>query len=410
MRKATFYSTAGIANMKTLFLIFKTNANGTIADNIYNDTLLYVRYNIRNSCICKYEDDISLIDCIKSNDISIVVTTNAISYQTALLLRGLNIVLIMIGTNPKLEDIIDIGIDPLASKESRRNRNFTGSRYLLSSVVEKIELKLLAKTTNLDPDKLAEEIQSNQAEIELVDIVSLFKKLQWDSEYFGINIGFVSCLRLTPNIERTVKEFTKKENIDLLEYLCNCHDKVSVLNAEKSGYSFVDMRLTFERYLNDDLSVPEKEGFRMAKGGLQDIEKLRIIASDIYKDSRYYFDGEFDRSKVKDFYINWIEKAILGNYDDYAYVLYRKEEPLGFCTVKEYKNAVSIGLFGIDKSLQGNRMGEYLLNSSLLMLKEKGKKYVDVVTQGRNYEAQRLYQKCGFLTRTTELWYHKWFH
>lgn len=397
--------------MKTLFLIFKANSNGAVEDKVYNNTLLYIRYNIRNSCICTYDNDFSLIDHIKSNDISIVVTTNEISYQTVLLLKGLNIVLIMIGPNPALEDIIDIVIDPLASKTSRRNRNFSGPRYLLSSVAEKVDPNALAKIMNLDSVRLAEETQNSQAENELVDIVSLFKKLQWDSEYFGINIGFISCLRLTPNIEKSVKEFTRKEKIDLLEYLCNCHDKVSVLNAERSGYSFVDIRLTFERYLNDDLGIPEKEDFRVSKGGLQDIEKLRVIASNIYKDSRYYFDGEFDRSKVKDFYINWIEKAILGNYDNYAYVMYNKDEPLGFCTVKEYKkNAVSIGLFGLDKNLKGNGMGEFLLKSALMMLKEKGKKYVEVVTQGRNYEAQRLYQKCGFLTKTTELWYHKWFH
>ena len=34
---------------------------------------------------------------------------------------------------------------------------------------------------------------------------------------------------------------------------------------------------------------------------------------------------------------------------------------------------------------------------------------VDVVTQGRNLAAQRLYQRNGFVTRRFELLYHKWF-
>lgn len=397
--------------MKTLFLTFKSKENGSIPGVVYNDTLLYIRYNIQNSCVYMYEDDASLIDHILSNNISIVVTTRDILYQTALLLRGLNVVLIMIGTKPELEDMIDIEIDPLLTKTSKRNKNFTGLRYLLSSVAEKLGLEPLAKNMKVPVSRLEEELQSNQAEIELVDIISLFKKLQWDSDYFGINIGYVSCLRLTPNIERIVKEFTKKEKIDLLEYLCNCHDKISVLNAERSGYSFVDIRLTFERHLTNTFSLPVKKDFRVDKGCLQDIEKLRSIASDIYKDSRYYFDGEFERSRVIDFYVNWIEKAILGNFDDYAFVMYRNDEPVGFCTIKEYKkNAVSIGLVGMDKVIQGNGMAEYLVNSSLMKLKKRGKRYVEVVTQGRNYEAQRLYQKCGFITKKTELWYHKWFH
>jgi RimJ/RimL family protein N-acetyltransferase len=36
-------------------------------------------------------------------------------------------------------------------------------------------------------------------------------------------------------------------------------------------------------------------------------------------------------------------------------------------------------------------------------------KTVHVVTQGRNTRAQRLYQRCGFVTRSMELWYHRWF-
>lgn len=33
---------------------------------------------------------------------------------------------------------------------------------------------------------------------------------------------------------------------------------------------------------------------------------------------------------------------------------------------------------------------------------------VQVVTQGRTISAQRLYQNCGFMTHSVQLWYHKW--
>jgi hypothetical protein len=32
-----------------------------------------------------------------------------------------------------------------------------------------------------------------------------------------------------------------------------------------------------------------------------------------------------------------------------------------------------------------------------------------VVTQGRNYAAQRLYQRNQFRTCEVQLWYHKWY-
>ena len=41
-----------------------------------------------------------------------------------------------------------------------------------------------------------------------------------------------------------------------------------------------------------------------------------------------------------------------------------------------------------------------------LYLKKIKKLYV--VTQGRNIRAQRLYQKNGFIIKSSGIWYHKW--
>ena len=36
-------------------------------------------------------------------------------------------------------------------------------------------------------------------------------------------------------------------------------------------------------------------------------------------------------------------------------------------------------------------------------------KQVYVATQGRNYAAQKLYQRSGFTINVIEIYYHKWF-
>ena len=71
---------------------------------------------------------------------------------------------------------------------------------------------------------------------------------------------------------------------------------------------------------------------------------------------------------------------------------------------------ISKSLFGMNSKYRGEGLAKYLLGKSLQNLSGQGFDYVEVVTQGRNYAAQRLYQKCGFVTKSTELWYHKWFH
>ena len=40
---------------------------------------------------------------------------------------------------------------------------------------------------------------------------------------------------------------------------------------------------------------------------------------------------------------------------------------------------------------------------------KQGLKRIIVVTQGRNCQAQRFYQKNGFMTDSLEYWFHKWF-
>ena len=46
--------------------------------------------------------------------------------------------------------------------------------------------------------------------------------------------------------------------------------------------------------------------------------------------------------------------------------------------------------------------------SALDWFATQGVEKVTVVTQGRNGAAQRLYQRCGFVTGSIHLWYHKW--
>jgi|TARA_B100002003_G_C14146049_1_gene551042 dTDP-4-amino-4,6-dideoxy-D-galactose acyltransferase len=378
-----------------------------IKSRVYRETLEFIARNSMNVTVHKFKDNQCLLEVIHKHDFSSVVTTHEISFQTSILLKGLNLVQIVIGKNSKSEDVADIIIDPLIPKSEKF---FVGSKYLLPSVAKNIPIESIAKLMKMNFTLLQDEINYNEAETDLLDIVSLCQKREWDSNFFGVNVGYISCLRLTPNIEKYIKKFVRKEKIDLLEYLCNCHDKESVSIAEINNYSFVDIRITFEQTLNNKMIIEESNEFSFRKGEEKDIEKLREIAKGIYKYSRYCYDTNFDRDKVFEFYSGWVEKAILGQFDDYAYILCHNDEPVGFCTITEHSfDAARIGLVGIASNYTGNRLAQYLLNMSMLQLQQKGIKYMDVVTQGRNYAAQRLYQKCGFVTKMTELWYHKWF-
>jgi ribosomal protein S18 acetylase RimI-like enzyme len=398
---------------KTLVLTFDGD-NKDLKMRVYDETVRYVADNLPGADSHVFRGNKDLLLCLSKNDYESVIYTCEIEDNIVKILRSAGVVQILVGMKENLTKEADIVIDPLVH---RNDKYLVGPKFLLQSALNKVDLLETADIMGIDKDTLIEEVAHNDAEDELLSVIRLYKKLEWDSDFFGENVGYISCLRLTSNIEKHIKKFVHEEKISLVEYLCNCHDRESVLESEKNGYSFVDIRLTFESFLKNVPDVCETtnslpKGFSVRKGEEKDIERIKEIATDIYKHSRYYFDEKFEthRSKVIDFYVNWAEKAILGKFDDYAYVLYNGENPMGFCTIRRIKkNSVKIGLFGMDSECSGKGLAKKLLLISLTKLRdEENVEHVEVVTQGRNYPAQRLYQKCGFLTKATELWYHKW--
>jgi len=318
------------------------------------------------------------VDNLLKNSVEVFVS-NGLLKEWYFTLKGLNIVTITIDEMDKYLNLADIVID---YKSQDNNRYFTGPNY---SVCQ-------------------------NPEMEFEEISDLITKLDWDSKFWGFEVAYLSSKYLTENIMHRVEKIIKRDKFRLIEYLCNCHDNRSVKIAEKNGFHFTDIRLSFEKTLNKNIeySLPGKIIFAKAKE--KDISKLKEISKELYQDSRYFFDDNFDRAKVREFYQCWIERAVLGLFDDECFCLYEGRQPIGFCSIKYNlpSRTANIGLFGLAHKYQGKGLGKALLYMVFSNLMKKNIHKLQVVTQGRNYAAQRLYQGAGFLTKASELWYHKW--
>ena len=252
---------------------------------------------------------------------------------------------------------------------------------------------------------------NDNLDVSFKEIFDLIYILKWDSSFWGFSVAFLSSRHLTENILYRVNLFIKRNKIRLVEYLCNCHDKLSVNLAEKNDFQFKDIRLTYEKSIKKIKNLKLKNGMYFSTASKKDISKLRKIGKDIYLDSRYYFDDNFKKSKVQEFYMNWVEKSVKKTFDDECYILLKKKNPIAYCSIKYLNNKESnIGLIGVDPEESGKGNGQIILNKVFNALYKKGIKRLSVASQGRNYSAQRLYQKAGFLTSSTELWYHKWLY
>lgn len=236
------------------------------------------------------------------------------------------------------------------------------------------------------------------------------KKLEWDSNFFNFNVAFLIKKYLNNDIITEMNNFVKNEKIKLVEYLCDCHDSKSVVLAESNNFHFTDIRLTFERKITNLIPVNLQKKFNFGIAEKKHIEELQKISNNLYVDSRYYFDGNFKLEKINEFYKGWLEKAVLGTFDHECFCIFKLDVPIGFCTIRySGANQASIGVFGISSEYQGMGFAKTILQHVNNVLYNKGITELSVVTQGRNYPAQRTYQRSGFLTKVTELWYHKWY-
>jgi dTDP-4-amino-4,6-dideoxy-D-galactose acyltransferase len=232
--------------------------------------------------------------------------------------------------------------------------------------------------------------------------------LEWDSNFFGKKIARANVEKLTENSLHSLLSESIKSEVDCLYLLLNAADKSKVKLAEMNGFHLVDIRVTLARSIEPELSpwVSPSSAIRLAKA--DDIINLRSIAAANHKDSRFYSDGNFPAELCDELYATWIEKSCNG-YADAVLVADRGEGAIGYTSCHIRENGVgNIGLVGISDKCQGQGLGKLLLAEALSWFAANGVKKVEVITQGKNIGAQRLYQKCSFMTAAMELWFHKW--
>jgi len=248
---------------------------------------------------------------------------------------------------------------------------------------------------------------------EVSSIIGIIDRLDWDSDFFHQNIAYLYPRRLRDSIVKFAFRKCEKENIDCLYYLCNCHDSESVRIAEKYGFHFVDIRLTYRLNLERDSHISglmQIDGLEIRSSCEGDAPALSTIAQDSYVNSRYYFDDNFSAELCKKFYRDWIVKSMKGKFDDIVFVAVIENDIVGFISCRQMtSNMGKIGLVGISQRFQGRHIGQHLMQKALEWFKEKNIPFVEVVTQGRNINSQKMYQSCGFRSKETALWYHKWF-
>jgi dTDP-4-amino-4,6-dideoxy-D-galactose acyltransferase len=230
--------------------------------------------------------------------------------------------------------------------------------------------------------------------------------LTWDSNHFGLRIGRVNDSKLTPALLAEIGAWECHHSIDCL-YLLADPEALTMQLATHAGFRFVDVRSTFEIELSGVVLCDQSETVRLAT--LEDIQDLRRIAGESHRESRFYVDGNFPLTACHELYRIWIERSCRDRqFASAVFVAERDARLVAYITCILASRTGEIGLFGVDIKCRGQGWGRRLVHRALSWFRAQGYARVTVVTQGANVPAQRLYQKCGFLVSTVQVWYHRW--
>lgn len=233
--------------------------------------------------------------------------------------------------------------------------------------------------------------------------------LPWDSDWFGFPVARVHGDTLSAARAQAIDDWCRHQQVRCLYFLARADDPATAQVAQAAGYLLADIRVTLDRDLASG-AQPPPPSVRLAT--VNDLPELKKLAAGGFRDSRFYFDGNFPVEHVDALFERWVERALEQGTNQQALVATAPEGQLtGFCVlgIEPGKRTSDIGLFGVAPAARGQGVGRHLLTATFQHLASAGVPHVTVVTQGRNISAQRLYQRAGFLTKSVQLYYHKWF-
>ncbi len=147
---------------------------------------------------------------------------------------------------------------------------------------------------------------------------------------------------------------------------------------------------------------------KIRKAETPDLPDLERIARNSFIHTRFYVDEHFPRELCDSLYATWIRQSLMDPAQT-VFVASPAGELKGFITCVREGSQGKIGLLGIDPGSQHKGIGSSLVKAALHWFEREGISTVEVVTQGSNVAAQRLYQQAGFRTSLVQLWFHKWF-
>lgn len=230
--------------------------------------------------------------------------------------------------------------------------------------------------------------------------------LPWDSDFFGLRVGRSTRSDVDGNV---LKSWSRKHDVQLLYHLVEL-DVGRLTSLIADGFTMVAVQVV----LNQDLPTAAGPPAGAAPDVIvrpatqDDIEALLPLARQAHVGSRFFSDEKIDDERCEDLYAAWLQNSLHGFADAVLVAEDGMRRPCGYITVSAEGSQSSIGLVAVAPEHRGRGVAKQLIHGVQTWCFNAGMDSLDVVTQGNNVGAQRLYQSVGLRTSAVRIWFHLW--
>ncbi|MEJ5265616.1 MAG: GNAT family N-acetyltransferase [Bacteroidales bacterium] len=235
----------------------------------------------------------------------------------------------------------------------------------------------------------------------------LIEILSWDSNFFGFKVANVKNVDPEDEVQwfSALKQLQSMD-VRLAYWIMPDYSQNFDSFAQKNNGTLVDIKTTYTCSLskNDYQIIDRIEPYEEYYA----TEQLYNLSVQCGRYSRFAVDTNIPEEKFVELYRVWLYNSINKQLADKIYVYKIEDFIAGLATVKIKQGEGNIILIGVDEKFRGKGIGSELIKASKLFCIENNVGTLNVVTQGNNKNACRLYEKNNFVVKERVFLYHFW--
>ena len=229
------------------------------------------------------------------------------------------------------------------------------------------------------------------------------QKLDWDSNFFQFNVCRLEGL-ITNIEDLKVVDSIMDESKFKLAYFSSV-EELDIDNIETLEIKLVDKKTTYIKKINSSLKLhPMISSYE----SVHPSSKLLDLAIQSGKYSRFNIDERIGENNFKEMYRLWITKSVKREIAKEVIVYKHNSDIAGYLTIGEKNNRAELGMGAVDSNYIGKGIGRILFENAEKWAHNMGYKDIQIVTQGGNIPACKLYENLGYTIESMVYFYHIW--